>query len=604
MNGELNESRFMKFRLKLFLFGFVFQICSPFFTSSGAQANLLTIPLFDPRNAISIVLDLSEAEWAKIVQEEPVGGVCQFNVEPTTKRFMWRQKNATIHVNSNEETAKFYKDIGIKKKSFCGSFSKTKPSISINLAKFNRQNKPLAKKQLGTHHFSLGNSKQDNDLFRQCIGYRIFRVLGTPAPMCSFAALYRQSSTDKEPIFLGIYVLIERIKKDFFARRKAFENSDLVSLYEFEYPDDFVETTKPQLQVEWSKSNVKDFMHAAKTVSASNNSFESLAKAFSLPSMIRYWSTEIAIKHFDGFISNKNNVYVINNKFVEGNDGQNYSEFSFVPHGLDQILHDNRSPRIVLNNSLSQKGSVIGRTVFADNTLRYYLLIRLASTNAILQKDNLSQYVEELLLLSKRLWRGQDPLLNIAEVPSDRSALSQMHAKVSSAVQNAVFQLGIEFGSGVFAPRSGTRFSLEGSSGTNCIATTKVEISNEIRHQRCEKDSFQTWKFDPILRPMNEFGFDDPMKLYALKNEAQNLCMEVGKAFGPGTHTLVIAKCNYTDQNQQFFMLKRPDSSFELRAFAKNGCAHFSGTHRTVDGKFKVYVAPCDGSPKNAVYAN
>src|SRR6185295_10188939 len=97
--------------------------------------------LFEPRTAVSIILEMPQATWSAMAAEQPVGGACNFNVNPTIDRYSWH--NASITIVTERDTVitqQLYTSAGIKKKSFCGSLDNTKPSLSIDLGQFTNLN--------------------------------------------------------------------------------------------------------------------------------------------------------------------------------------------------------------------------------------------------------------------------------------------------------------------------------------------------------------------------------------------------------------------------------------------------------------------------------
>jgi hypothetical protein len=150
--------------------------------AQAAKAQTAFERLFDPRNALTIILEMPQETWAQIASEQPDGGKCNEYWDPSKgPRYKWHKTNATIITEGESRRQELHENISIKKRSYCGSYSNIKPSLAL---------KGLAETHLGTTRLSLGNSLQDLDLFRQCAANYVFRHMDIPAPMCSFAALY------------------------------------------------------------------------------------------------------------------------------------------------------------------------------------------------------------------------------------------------------------------------------------------------------------------------------------------------------------------------------------------------------------------------------
>ena len=100
----------------------------------AAKAQTAFEQLFDPRTATSIILVMTEAKWNLMAQELPTGGtLCDFGADPSVDRYIWHDPDAIVITEWETRREERYKDIGIKKKSFCGSFDKTKPSLTLRL---------------------------------------------------------------------------------------------------------------------------------------------------------------------------------------------------------------------------------------------------------------------------------------------------------------------------------------------------------------------------------------------------------------------------------------------------------------------------------------
>ncbi|MBI2714883.1 MAG: CotH kinase family protein [Rhizobiales bacterium] len=545
--------------------------------------------LFNPRTALSIILEMPQATWAAMAAEQPASGVCIFAWPPSSPRYPWHSTNATVITEGETRTEQLYQQIGIKKKSFCGSFHTTKPSLTLTLDRNLPANEAVAESHLGTTHLSLENSRQDSDLFRQCAGYYVFRIMGLPAPMCSFAALYRRDAASAPLVFLGLYVLTEPVKKDFFRRRADLTNVPSGSLYEFEFPDDFTQIiiANNQLQVEWSATANQDFLFAVNQVQ--NFPATALAKTLDLPPFIDFWATEIFLKSGDGFLSNRNNAFVFDDPPAQTPIQR--TRFRFIPHGLDQILNVGAKP------SVSQT-SILAQMAHLDNGLRYQLIRTLASMGDQIEIADVPAHIDSFVPLVVRLWRSADILFG-----SDPNRAMQMAENVRRAAQQAVLDLRTVFGHGVVTPLTNTPIRLVGPHHVQCVTRVPTAVSFEVGRAACTNLPVQQWTFEPAATTMTNLGFQQSLKLYRVRNQASPRCLTVGAPFtdGSGRHKLEIATCNPQADEQRFLLVQREGRSFELRAFTENRCAHFSDSAVTNDGRPAIYLGTCDGSSKNLI---
>src|SRR4051794_16505356 len=87
--------------------------------------------LFEARTAVSIILEMPQPTWSAMAAEQPVGGACNFALNPAIDRYSWHNSNITIITERDTVISQqLYAAAGIKKKSFCGSLDNTKPSLS------------------------------------------------------------------------------------------------------------------------------------------------------------------------------------------------------------------------------------------------------------------------------------------------------------------------------------------------------------------------------------------------------------------------------------------------------------------------------------------
>lgn len=537
--------------------------------------------LFDPRATVSVILEISQTTWNQLAAEQPVGGACNFAQNPSINRYAWHSANVTVITEWEKiVTQQLYQNAGVKKKSFCGSLDFTKPSLTINLSK-NQNNDPQAEEQIGTTHLSLENSKQDPALFRQCAGYYVFRTMGIPAPMCSFAAVYRRTGTST-PVFLGLYVLTEAVKKDFFRRRPAIEDVPSGSLYEFEVPDDFTNVTISQLQADWSATTNQDFVFAAGLIQ--NQPATALPKILDLPSFIDYWGTEIFLKSWDGFLSNTNNVYVFDGPQPGGPIQR--TQFRFIPHGLDQILATGTKPSI-------SKKSVVAQIALQDNGLRYQLMSALSSMGDRIDNIRASAYIDSFVPTVLRAWRGPDVFFG-----ADPNKTMQMAETVRLGMEQAIVDVRTVFGHGVVSMPN-TPVRLAGPYHKECV--TRVNANSELRREACGSQPGQQWTFESVPQSMGSSRFSQPLKLYRVRNQSTLDCITAGALFPNTTdhYMLVMTPCSQSPA-QQFFVVRR-EGGFELRSFVRDSCAHFSSSALTTDGRLALYLGPFVGEGKNLI---
>ena len=77
--------------------------------------------------------------------------------------------------------------MGVKKKSFCGSFSNDKPCLHVDLGKYRDANIEAAENLIGSQYLTLNNSIQDPSYIRHpsatsCSNWPGCRIHGATSP--------------------------------------------------------------------------------------------------------------------------------------------------------------------------------------------------------------------------------------------------------------------------------------------------------------------------------------------------------------------------------------------------------------------------------------
>ena len=353
--------------------------------------------------------------------------------------------------------------------------------------------------------------------------------MGIPASMCSFAALYRRDDANP-PVFLGIYVLTEAIKKDFFRRRPAIANVVNGSLYELEVPDDFTPATVSQLQPEWSATANQDFLFAIDQLQ--NQPATALQKTLDLPSFITFWASEIFLKDWDGYTNSMNNTFVFDGPQQPDHHA---NPFRFIPHGPDQVLDANTKPTLWANAAITAK------LALKDNGLRYQLIRTLATMGGQLQTMNIPGQVDLFVPLVVRLWRGQDPFFG-----ADRNKTLELAEHVRLAAQQAIVDLNTVFGSGLMTAPADLAFRLVRPHHAECVTRAAVAANVEPGHAACADQPAQKWVFDPAPLSMAALGFPQPLLLYRVRNQGVSGCLQADAQFTDGSQhfNLKMAPCN------------------------------------------------------------
>ena len=290
-------------------------------------------------NVVTVKITMPQADWDAVRTEEPAGGRCNFNWKGG-ERYTWRKATSVEISGTSFPAATTFTQVGVKKKSFCGSISSERPCVDIDFGKFSDANVPVVDGLIGSHYLALNNSIQDPSYIHQTLGYKLFAMAGSPHSRCNFAQVFvngvpigQGSAGVNSP---GIFVNAEAIMKPYIKRN--FNGNMNGNLYEIAHTDDFVSARLPFITVEkLSKfDNKADLKLADDQIAA--HGVAGASQMLDLDQFIKHYAMEILLKSWDGYANNTNNTYIYNDVNAVASPGVNDVKFKMVPWGIDQIL--------------------------------------------------------------------------------------------------------------------------------------------------------------------------------------------------------------------------------------------------------------------------
>ena len=111
-------------------------------------------------NVVTIKITMPQADWDAVRAEEPAGGRCNFNWKGG-ERYTWR-KATSVEISGTSFPARTtFTQVGVKKKSFCGSISSEKPCLDIDFGNFSDANVTVIDGLIGSRYLKINNSIQD-----------------------------------------------------------------------------------------------------------------------------------------------------------------------------------------------------------------------------------------------------------------------------------------------------------------------------------------------------------------------------------------------------------------------------------------------------------
>lgn len=281
----------------------------------AASNEALIRQLYEENKVVEI--EVKGSNWEALKNQDPRGGICNFNYQET--RYDWF---AFDSLTVNGET---FKNVGLRKKSWCGSESKIKPAFNVKIDKFEKKNGFLAETSLGTADLMLNNSKQDESIVRQCFTYKFFARLGVPAPLCNFAHVTVNGQD------MGLYVNVQPIKKSFLKMNFGNSSGNLYEIAAYNFDINYLSWYAAGLDSykdpeDDSLSDVKTMIELLANPKAGRSA---IGEKVDVDAFIRFWAGEILLSHHDGFTLGNNNTYLYFP--AEG-------KMQVLPYGVDQTL--------------------------------------------------------------------------------------------------------------------------------------------------------------------------------------------------------------------------------------------------------------------------
>lgn len=304
----------------------------------SAQQQKKLDALYALDNVLTVRIAMAQADWDAVRTEQPDGGICNFDWEGGS-RYTWR-KAASVEISGTAFPARAeFSDVGVKKKSFCGSINSEKPCIHLDFGKFSDTSEERAEDLLGSRYLTLNNSIQDPSYVRQPLGYHLLGMAGLPHSRCNLVRVFVNGTPIGQGFpgvnAPGVYVNAEPIMKRYIERN--FGNMK-GNLYEIEHRDDFVADRLRLIATEDLSAfgNKADLKFAIGHIA--DHGIAGAAEVFDIEQFIRLYAMEFFLKHWDGYSNNTNNTYVYNDVTAVEAPGLGNITFKLIPWGIDQTL--------------------------------------------------------------------------------------------------------------------------------------------------------------------------------------------------------------------------------------------------------------------------
>jgi hypothetical protein len=334
----------------------------------SAQQQQAMDSLYAIDNVLTVKITMPQGDWDAVRTEQPKGGICNFEFTGGS-RYTWR-KATSVEISGTSFPAKTtFADVGVKKKSFCGSINSDKPCLHVDFGKFRDANVPAIEGLIGTRYITLNNSIQDRSYIRQPLGYTLLGMAGLPHSRCNFARVFVNGTLIGQGVggvnSPGMYVNAEPIMKRYIERN--FNGNMKGNLYEIEHHDDFVKERLNFIGVEDLSEfeNKADLKLADDTIAA--HGIAGAAQVIDLDQFIKLYAMEFYLKHWDGYADNTNNSYVYNDVIAVETPGVANVKFKMIAWGIDQTFQPDRPFKL-------GRDGIVAKLVRDDPTRRKQLI--------------------------------------------------------------------------------------------------------------------------------------------------------------------------------------------------------------------------------------
>jgi hypothetical protein len=383
-------------------------------------------------NVLTVKVTMPQTDWDAVRTEQPAGGVCNFQWTGGD-RYTWRKATSVEISGTSFPAQTMFTDVGVKKKSFCGSINNDKPCLHIDFGKFSKANLPLIEALIGSRYLTLNNTIQDRSYIRQPLGYKLLAIAGLPNSHCNFARVFVNGTLIGQGVSgvnsPGIFVNAEPVMPRYIERN--FNGNMNGNLYELEHGDDLVSARLPLMKPESLSqfNNKADLQFADDYIAA--HGLVGANQMLDLDQFIKIFAMEFFLKHWDGYANNTNNCYIYNDVNAVAAPGVNNVKFKMIPWGVDQIFQPNRHFKMgnrglianLVRNDAARLAQLINQirtyreTVFSRETQQTLLKPMIDQMEALLVGFGVPNAVSQIAIVRQQLRLAESAGYLCAELP-------------------------------------------------------------------------------------------------------------------------------------------------------------------------------------------
>ena len=288
-------------------------LCLAIAAHNSSAKELTLDDIFPTDRVIDVQITVSERDWNTIRYQSR-----DFMSALNEKRQFGPLDHPYTYVEASVSIdGVVFPKVGLRKKGFIGSQSRTRPSLKIKLNHIDKEGGIE-----GLTNLTLNNNKQDISQVSQFMGYALFNASGSPAPRCAYAKVTVNGKS------LGIYSHVETFRKPLLKR--AFGN-DNGALYEGTVVDFNEEWENSFEHKRGDDALGREKIIALTNVLSNDNVTEAaIGKLVDLESFYRFWAVESLLGFWDGYAGNNNNYFIYLNPETD--------KFHFLPWGADSLF--------------------------------------------------------------------------------------------------------------------------------------------------------------------------------------------------------------------------------------------------------------------------
>jgi hypothetical protein len=284
----------------------------------------LSALLYPGDRLVKVEIEVDAADW-DLIRHEGRSLIKVYSGCGDIRGFEYTTVPGSVSVDGQR-----FEQVGLRKRGLLGSLSTAKPSLRVDFAEYDPQ-----QKLHGSKVMALNNSIQDTTYVRQCLAYELFAAAKLPAPRCAFASVSVNGKS------LGTYVHVEAVKKPLLARQLGENGGDLYEGSGADFLPHLLANFEKETHEDEPAGPELDAMRAALEL-PDDQLLAALEPLIDLDTFVRYWALESLSSTEDSYTGGQNNFFM----YVS----EKTRKLTFIPWGTDgAFLPPNGEPKRTAN---------------------------------------------------------------------------------------------------------------------------------------------------------------------------------------------------------------------------------------------------------------